>query len=166
MEISVFYTEFFIRILFNRILKLKKTKYYELPGNHAQTRVQEFLFLCHVLWKRPRYCKSRKLFPSKVVVWIFLIKAFYSTNFKTTTTTTTTTATTTTTTTTTTTPKKILWKNHIKGIWRFKTPVFIRISMLEIWWTIGILKTSIRGRPRTPAAPKMEFLMTLVNSFR
>ena len=82
MEISVFYTEFFIRILFNRILKLKKTKYYELPGNHAQTRVQEFLFLCHVLWKRPRYCKSRKLFPSKVVVWIFLIKAFYSTNFK------------------------------------------------------------------------------------
>ena len=77
LEISVFYTEFFIRILFNRILKLKKTKYYELPGNHAQTSIQEFLFLCHVLWKRPRYCKSRKLFPSKVVVWIFLI-----TNFK------------------------------------------------------------------------------------
>ena len=81
LEISVFYTEFFIRIPSNRILKLKKTKYYELPGNHAQTSIQEFLFLCHVLWKRPRYCKSRKLFPSKVVAWIFLMKAFYSTNF-------------------------------------------------------------------------------------
>ena len=84
MEISVFYTEFLIRILFNRILKLKKT-FYDIMnylGNHAQTRIQESLFLCHVLWKRPRYCKSRKLFPSKVVVWIFLIKAFYSTNFK------------------------------------------------------------------------------------
>ena len=49
LEISVFYVEFFIRILFNRIIKLKKTKYYELPGNHAQTSIQEFLFLCHVL---------------------------------------------------------------------------------------------------------------------
>ena len=81
LEISVFYVEFFIRILFNRIIKLKKTKYYELPGNHAQTSIQEFLFLCHVLWKRPCYCKSCKWFPSKVVVWIFLIKTFCSTNF-------------------------------------------------------------------------------------
>ena len=166
LEISVFYIGFFIRILFNRIINLKKTKYYELPGNHAQTSIQEFLFLCHVLWKRPCYCKSRKPFPSKFVVWIFLIKTSYSTNFS------------------------IIiiiiiiiikqqhqrksckscfsihWKNHIKGICRFKTPILTRISMLEIWWKIGILKTSIRGRPRTPAAPKMEFLLTLVNSFR
>ena len=47
LEISVY--EFFIRILSNRIIKLKKTKYYELPGNHAQTSIQESLFLCHVL---------------------------------------------------------------------------------------------------------------------
>ena len=163
LEISVFYVEFFIRILFNRIIKLKKTKYYELPGNHAQTSIQEFLFLCHVLWKRPCYCKSRKPFPSKFVVWIFLIKLLiqrtliiviiiiiikqqhqiksYKSCFS------------------------IQWKNHIKGIWRFKTPVLVRISMLEIWWKIGILKTSIIGRPRTPAATKLEFLLSLVNSF-
>ena len=48
LEISVFYVEFFIRVLFNRIIKLKKTKYYELPGNHAQTSIQEFLFPCAV----------------------------------------------------------------------------------------------------------------------
>ena len=147
LEISFFYIEFFIRILFKGIIKLKKTKYYELPGNHAQNSIQEFLFLCHVLWKRPCYCKSRKPFPSKFVVWIFLTKLLiqrtliiviiiiiiikqqhqiksYKSCFS------------------------IQWKNHIKGIWTFKTPVLIRISMLEIWWKIDILKTSIIGRPR------------------
>ena len=48
-----FYTEFFIKTLFNRIAKAKNTKDQELPRNHAQTSVQEFLslkkFFCHML---------------------------------------------------------------------------------------------------------------------